>query len=664
MNVGSFLGKLWQPGNEYFAGIVSIDIADHSKFLGSTHAIGVVRDALRSLITTQILEDSAALIEWQGDGGFVLFDIGKGGCDAMILFADRVQQLIPWLNRTRGLLNALPHDQALRVRVVCHAGNIRNSDGTNGGLVSDALNQIRKGERDVGRPGHVVLSSKVHSHIADAIKDRCVRMEVPHDQLGQIFVLDGHMTSCTVEEIDQSSIKLKDWIRLALARRPYGQLLYFAYTNELLHEFLAYDLPTIGKVDVKILVRNWLVEREDEDEFNQRRFSGVSAVDNRPIRPWNKAAQIKLRTKQLIEDAMRSSSTDSIDVRFYDGAPMFNGAILRAEDGVRCAMVGVVSWEQDPPDGGSPYKLEQWPALRLDSNDNLQRKLINYFESRFEEMWGKGQTYDELCEREEVDPQLVRKLWGVDNKPVLIVYPHRRVMDRSFPVMAYEDVMALREVEGFLKRHRVPTRLLSVQLPTDLGGEWFPPDALTQINAWSGHILYICSKVVPPTLRDQMKDEHFPYDLRGVGSSTPSVFHVSSRHNYLSPTDRQPPEPRDYSLVAKMKRIETDGFVFVAAGVRAMGTWGAARYLVDGRSIKAIVEEFGENGFAALVSTAFDPSTQQILAVKPFLAPEQLPCSDSRSPPPVANVNSTTPSRSTRKASGAARRRTTTRPPR
>jgi hypothetical protein len=302
---------------------------------------------------------------------------------------------------------------------------------------------------------------------------------------------------------------------------------------------------------------------------------------------------------------------------------VFNGAILADDESGRCARVGIVAWEADPVDGGSPYKLERWPSLSLESRIEGESKLIRYFESRFEELWSKGHDYKELSDAEQVDPRLVREVWMFDGRPFLLVYPHRRVPDRNFPVMAYEDVMALRELDAFLKRHRASSTLLPVQLPDRLEGTWFPAEATTRIDAWPGMSYYICSKVLPPAFRQALAERGFPYEFRGVGTAAPSIYHRTTQLTLDSPTDRQPPHPSDFSLVAKLYEPERARFAYIVAGIRAMGTWGAARYLVEGAGIKDIARKVQANGFAALAMTSFQPDGHELAEVKLFIAPEK-----------------------------------------
>lgn len=73
------------------------------------------------------------MLPWQGDGCIVVFDI-ESRVEEMVIFADKIRQLVPLFNRTKGELNKLPCQQEIVVRIVCHAGEVLNKDGDAGSL--------------------------------------------------------------------------------------------------------------------------------------------------------------------------------------------------------------------------------------------------------------------------------------------------------------------------------------------------------------------------------------------------------------------------------------------------------------------------------------------------------------------------------------------------
>lgn len=141
MDNETFFTKRLSPETSFPAGMVSVDIVKGSNLTGANKSIGDTRDALKAVVEAQILDAPATCLPWRGDGGIVVFDI-SAGADEMVMFADRIRHLVPFLNRTRGRLNKLYLQQTFTVRIVCHSGELFNS-GTAGGLVGDALSFCR-----------------------------------------------------------------------------------------------------------------------------------------------------------------------------------------------------------------------------------------------------------------------------------------------------------------------------------------------------------------------------------------------------------------------------------------------------------------------------------------------------------------------------------------
>ncbi len=619
MDIEEFLTEHVKPGKEFIAGLVSIDIVDHSKLKGTSREKADTKTALGCLIASQLMDAPAALLPWRGDGGTAVFDISNG-CNELLMFADRIRQLIPLFNRARGVYNELPHGQEIIVRIVCHAGTLINQDGNPGNLSGDALNLLAKREKDIGHPGYVVMTLAVYERLSVEFQERC-QFACEHPDFGKVYVLDGKLAFSPVWYNDRRSNELKAWITDTCAQRTYDRLLYFAYTNELLYDYLGYELEGL---EVRILARNWVVERREEELFNEGLRAGGTAEAEQTRRLWFKSSEIELRAKEIVEGSRERGRP--INIRFYDAPPLFNGAILISNTDVPSAFIGMSRWEEDPIEGGSPYKLEEWPAIVLDGRDGIQASLIAALESRFEQIWNHSLTYEEVREHDAnqkaMHPVIIGKIWKLDEHPYLIVYPQRRLAGRAFLVVAHEDVMAFHLLERFLNECGAKVELLTFQLPDGLVGDWFPTEVETAIEEWDGHVVYVCTKSISPALQAHLLDEGFPYELHGVGTESPHVLHRTKELRLESPTDRDPPEARDYSIIAKFNRQGRDTMAYIVAGIRAMGTWGAAHYLADRHNVQALVPFVGDNQFAAIVETTFDPEKYQVTGSKLYIIPE------------------------------------------
>jgi len=182
-------------------------------------------------------------------------------------------------------------------------------------------------------------------------------------------------------------------------------------------------------------------------------------------------------------------------------------------------------------------------------------------------------------------------------------------------MVAHEDAMAIREFDALLKSHGIESKLLGIQLPEELEGDWFPKGAAEEISNWRGHVIFVCTKSLPPAFSDQLRECGFPYEFHRIGSSTPFLRNLVDRHDWHSPTDWDPPHNRDFSVVAKLRRDGIGQMAYIVAGIRAIGTWGAASFLTNGKNVRQLGVESNQQ-FAAVVETSFDQQTFQIIDSK------------------------------------------------
>jgi len=612
MDNETFFTEHFRPEASFQGGLVSIDIIGHSKLKGGNKQIADAREALETIVKSQIQGSAATCLPWLGDGGVVVFDVSAGG-DDMVLFADRVRHLVPFLNGATGTLNKLPFNQTLAVRIVCHSGELFNK-GSASKLAGVALNQLAHHEREIAEPGYVVITDSVQKTLTEPLQRRFKPKDTTHPEMGKTYVLD-QIALCSIESNDMESNQLRDWIIAATKRDEYDRLLYFAYTNERLHNFLGFELKGIK---IMILVRSWITEREDEQEYNISLERGETNTKTLALRPWLKSPLMKAIAESIV-------GSDLVDMRFYDAAPVFKGVILVKDNGTSCAHIGFCKWLEQPAEGGSPYKADQWPALSLDGRDSVQAKLIAYIQSRFEELWRKGSTFKVLSAqdqiRQDTKPAVIGRVWELDRSPYLIAYPHRRAKGRPFPVVALEDIMAVREIETFLRRHRIRFELLSIELPEKIKDDSFPADAIQSMEQWKGHLVYICSRSIPPDIQQYLHDAGLPYEF---GTNRTSLLDRETRIRLKSPTRLDPPKPKDLSLVARFKRPEEAGFAYIVAGIRGMGTWGAATYLTEVTNIRELGDKVSDKSqFAAVVETEFDPNRHQIISSHLHISPKE-----------------------------------------
>lgn len=617
MNENRFFTTIGENA-EFLGGIVSIDIVGHSKLRGGERTKSDTKSELLKFIEYQLLDSNAILLKWEGDGGAFLFNV-KSGCDEMILFADRVRHLTALFNRSKGYYNFLPVEQEIAVRIVCHAGSVINKNNSTGALSGDTLNHLFKAEKLVSLTGYIVISHGVYERLSKALTDR-LSDHVHNDLLGQTYALDRDISLANIQYTDELSMSLKQFVSSVVAQHDCEELLYFAYTNELLYQYLAYEL---GNVRVKIVARNWTVERIEETEYNNEIIETAKGEDSNP-RLWKKSGLIKVRAE---ETNQAKHLGRPIDQRFYDQSPLFNGAILINKDGVRKAYMGISGWEIGSASGGSPYKLESWPAIILDGRDHNHAHLINYLESRFHEIWKKGKKYEDVVMQEQSEelhnPNLVKRFWEINQSPYLIVAPGRYFPKRIMPAMAGEDLEASRLVADFLRRYGCAITNYTVPL-SDGAGAPYPKESEEFIENWEGHVVYICTSSISADRWKTFEEMGLRYHLKETGDSTRMILDQNEEGIRLSsPADKSSQDERDYALIAKMNRPERNTKFFLITGIHAMGTWGAALHLVDINKLQELMLGI-EGNIAAVLEIEYSSAKKRVISSRVKLAPEKL----------------------------------------
>jgi hypothetical protein len=566
------------------------------------------------------LERQKVPLIWGGDGGAAVFDASQGH-DQAALFADKILKMMPYFNVAHGVLNHLPVGE-ISIRVVCHAGTLRYA-GDPSTLHGTALNQVMKWGKAIEYPGHVSLSAKFYDGLSKVMKDRMQRADKPRDKrFGEVSIMDARTSYCTLRGDDQDSNLLLDWIRTELTAPPhssacsYEELKLFTYTNERLGDLLV----QLEGTKVRVLCRNWLEDEKEAQAFNELLLPGCESDPRGLRRRWDKSGTIRERAQSLVK------SNRNVEIRFYDGPPIFGGAILSGETRVRAGL-GFYRWKKFPQGGGSQYKLGEWTTLCLDGRDDNQRDLLNTFESRFEETWAKAKSFAEVCEAEAEqrahDPQVIGKIWRLDGQPYLLVYPSRPVRGFRHPLSAVDDNMAHRRIDKFLNRYGATTKDHEVNIPWKTHDQWCPLELHREIEAWPGHVVFVCSNSLPEELYGYLKRLGFPYDISIDKKKKLRIRHATQSNIEIVSTENQDQSrTTDFALIAKFQRENKTSFGYIVAGLRAIGTLAAASYLIDPAKIDALAKEVDQKQFAAIVKTVADADKHELFEVTKFMGPE------------------------------------------
>ncbi|MEK6303402.1 MAG: hypothetical protein AABO41_22050 [Acidobacteriota bacterium] len=595
MEIVDLLTNHLAVGRKFQAGIVNIDIIRSSQLAGSDSEKSKTRDALKELILSLLENYPIAVQSWSGDGGILLYDAASG-FDTLIVICDKLINLLPLFNRARGRFNFLPNDE-IHLRVVCHAGDVQNN-GKPDTLASDALNDVAKREREVGVEDHVVASHEIYRRLAPDLQERFSPTETTHPQLGACYVLDQRLSAITLQLDEHKSDEIRDWIIRSTKEGHYDQLDIFSYSNETLYRVVG----LLHNVRTRVLARNWMIEAEEENAFNEDLAkSDISGLR----RPWVKSDAIRRMAQFLIDFGAQFLFKNGVELRFYDTRPLLKGAMLRdSKTGMRTAHIGFYSWNPERVEGGSPYVGDRWTAMSLSNDEGAQTIMLNAIQSLFDELWSKGQEYNLLIELEKqqnlelLQVHGVEKIWEIDRRqPYLIVVPGRIIDGRPYPSVTTEDLGALREVEALLKESGAKVEIEIMQDPNT---------SSERIKQWPGHLVHICHRTLNKEVHDYLQQQNFPYQLITESEQNPRIIHTRHDVPFVTPADRGESERRDYCVVGKCDRPNGIGKLFIIAGLHAMGTWGGGFYLSRPEHLQKLCANVERNNFAVVIECEYD----------------------------------------------------------
>lgn len=134
--------------------------------------------------------------------------------------------------------------------------------------------------------------------------------------------------------------------------------------------------------------------------------------------------------------------------------------------------------------------------------------------------------------------------------------------------------------------------------------EVVPPPGMVRLNR--DNLIVIGSPRILPLVGQVLEaDEHLGFDSGAQGWF---LFDRAQGETYRSPSDTG--EPSDYAYVGRLPRPDGKGTFLYIAGIHAMGTLGAARYLTT--NLAEIYQSVRTGRWSTLVATHYDPDTHAI----------------------------------------------------
>ena len=168
-----------------------------------------------------------------------------------------------------------------------------------------------------------------------------------------------------------------------------------------------------------------------------------------------------------------------------------------------------------------------------------------------------------------------------------------RTVEAGRPVIAQEDVEAAMTLARFLNGLDIETALAEVAPDGTID---FGPDAL----------VVICGPKSSPIVADLIAADPV-LDFSPDESGRWILTERASGRVFSSPIDHEPPADEDYAYVARLRRPDGRPFILIA-GIHAVGSLGACRYLAQPTNLHALQAAVGPQPISAIVHSAFTPS--------------------------------------------------------
>ena len=179
-------------------------------------------------------------------------------------------------------------------------------------------------------------------------------------------------------------------------------------------------------------------------------------------------------------------------------------------------------------------------------------------------------------------PPPERGLFGVG--PVTVAVPLRAMPGRDLPVISAEDSIAAERMTDLLTG--MSFAVTQFRIPVD--GAWQP----------TGDAVAICGpKSSSVTAAAIAGDPHLSFEPDALGRWT--IRDRATAEPFHSGMDLDPPSSKDVAYVGRLPR--PDGYLFVIAGVHAIGSVGAVEHLA--RVLPELYQSVGERPWSGVIAS-------------------------------------------------------------
>lgn len=203
--------------------------------------------------------------------------------------------------------------------------------------------------------------------------------------------------------------------------------------------------------------------------------------------------------------------------------------------------------------------MTEYARVRRDAIDELRSQGLSY--AAVAEALGVSRA--RVAQLRAAGPPPERSFLGTDI--VTIAIPARPVPGRVLPVVAAEDLRAAEELAAFARSLGLETSVVHI-----------PPDGPISFDA--AELIVICGPKNSPDAR-ALLDQNPLYDIREENDGRWAIVDRASGQRFLSPLDDDAESGEDVAYVARVPRPEGGRTALHIAGIHAIGSLGAVRYL-------------------------------------------------------------------------------------
>ncbi|WP_026415638.1 hypothetical protein [Actinomadura oligospora] len=165
--------------------------------------------------------------------------------------------------------------------------------------------------------------------------------------------------------------------------------------------------------------------------------------------------------------------------------------------------------------------------------------------------------------------------------------------------------------------------VLSLASSLGLAGELEYIPLSGEIDLNRDDLVVICGpKTSPVTAEALQRDPQL--DFHQLPDERWAITERGSGETHVSPSD-DPDDPRhqDIAFLGRLPRPDARGTFLYIAGVHAIGSLGASRYLTD--HLAELYDAVGTAPFSMVITSEYDPEAEEILATRALTAPLRHP---------------------------------------